>query len=148
MLINVLEVLSGGGEEGEEEGNEKEREERGGEGRGKEGKGRGKKDNHYISWVKQVLSSTIPGVITFPIQTLLQILPFLKTSCILTFFSPSQTALISYSHMIFSRRLFWPQLNNLFQTLYILKYSLEETETHSVPTPGKTALNHEVGVSF
>lgn len=61
------------------------------------------------------------------------------------FFRLGQAALISYSHMIFSRRLFWSQLNNLFQRLYILKYSLEETETPSVPTSGKTAPNHEVG---
>lgn len=94
-----------------------------------------------------MLPSTIPGLITLPIQTLLQILPLLKSSCIFIFFRPSLAALISYSHMIFSRRLFWPRLNNLFQKLYILKYSLEETETPSVPTPGKTALSHEVGVS-
>lgn len=97
---------------------------------------------------KTALSSAVPALITSLIQTLLQLLPFLKTSCILILFSPGQAALISYSHMIFSRRLFWPQLNNIFQRRSILKYSLEETETPSVPTPGKTAPNHEVGVSF
>lgn len=85
----------------------------------------------------------ISGLITFPIQTLLQILPFLKTSCI--FFSPSQTVLISYSHMILSRGVFWPRLNNLFQRLHILNYSLKEEKAPSVPTPGKTAPTREVG---
>ena len=97
MLIKVLEVQSRGGKE-----KEKIKGRKGGKGRGKEGReekgkeGEGKRKDvkerrQSLNFLdKAGLPSTIPGLITFPIQTLLQILPFLEASCILTFSAPAR----------------------------------------------------------
>lgn len=81
MLIKVLEVQSRGKKREEKnkgKGRVKEgRREKGREGRGREVKER-RQSLNFLD--KAGLPSTIPGLITFPIQTFLQILPFLKAS--------------------------------------------------------------------